>query len=251
MSESKESSVCDLLVNVLSGECTEAERLAFETHLLDCPECRQEFDALQSVWEVLSVDMDRLEPPKDLKQEVLNAAFAAEPEVGGAHPKRSVWYGRRWVRIATAAVAFALLAGGTWWNIGALNERSITNAPLPIEQALSVSAANIERLVPLKSVSAGGEYAYGVVCIVDNGQSKQFVTYVFGAKPTAGEEAYQVWLIRDNVRTSAGTFRVDEQGIGVLAMPIEGEPPVFDAIGITLEPDDRGAQPRGTRTFAS
>ena len=70
---------------------------------------------------------------------------------------------------------------------------------------------------------------------------------LFGAAETQGDEAYQVWLIKDGQRSSAGTFRVSDtsRGIGLLAMPIQGGKLDFDAIGITLEPDEHGSQPRG------
>ncbi|MBW7459619.1 anti-sigma factor, partial [Paenibacillus sepulcri] len=93
--------------------------------------------------------------------------------------------------------------------------------------------------------------SFGVACIVDNGKTRQFVVYVFGAPQTDSKEAYQVWLVKDGQRRSAGTFRVADQGMGVLSMPIASNTLAFDTIGITLEPDDRGDEPRGVKIFGS
>jgi len=234
--------ICGFLLEYVSGDGSEAERRAFERHLPGCPACRQETEELSEAWEVLSADMERMEPPKDLKKQVLDAAFAFEAPA--AVPPRS----RRWLRYGAAAAASVVVAALALWNYELRASR--TALPLPLEEASSVSAARIEKLVPLSAASEGTR-SYGVACVVDNGRDKQFVVYVFGAKPTEGEEAYQVWLLRDGERSSAGTFRVNEDGFGVLAMPIATEPPAFDAIGITLEPDDRGDRPRGERAFAS
>lgn len=137
------------------------------------------------------------------------------------------------------------------WNWQLRSEQQ--SAPLPVEQALNVSAAQITELVSLKATGKLAGKSSGVACIVDNGQSKQFVVYLFGAATTSGSEAYQVWLIKDGVRKSAGTFRVgqSDRGVGLLAMPIESAKLDFDSIGITLEPDDTGDQPRGSRVYGS
>ncbi|WP_309122071.1 anti-sigma factor domain-containing protein [Paenibacillus sp.] len=247
MRKSDREPICGFLLEYVSGDGTEAERRAFERHLPGCPACAEETAELTEAWEGLSADMERVEPPKDLKKQVLDAAFASEPPTSepSAFERPS---SRRWLRYGFAAAASVVIAVMGLRNYELQSDRSAM--PLPLEEAASASAASIERLVPLYA-SSEAERAYGVACVVDNGRDKQFIVYVFGAERTEGEEAYQVWLLKDGERSSAGTFRVNEDGIGVLAMPIATEPPAFDAIGITIEPDDRGDQPRGERAFAS
>ena len=136
-----------------------------------------------------------------------------------------------------AAAALIFFSGSLWHN-PLINNRQ--TSPPSIENALFAPASQIVQINMLKAESSEKEHAYGVACIVDTGQSKQFVAYVFGAKPTKDEQAYQVWLLRDGSRMSAGTFRVDEKGIGLLTMAIESDELNYDRIGITLEPDDKG-----------
>jgi hypothetical protein len=103
----------------------------------------------------------------------------------------------------------------------------------------------------LKSVSYDSSKAYGVACVIFNGSDRQFVVYVFNAEETVDQQVYQVWLINDNERRSAGTFHVDSNGVGLLAMPVSSNDFTFQSVGISLEPDDKGNQPRGVKVFES
>ena len=253
MMSNKTTPECELCLDVLSGMCTDEERRAFEHHLPDCEACQKESNDLLDVWGALYANMESKELPVDLKQQVLDAAFAAEEDLKHkVHlQNRRSKKDRSRVSKAIMGMIATLFIAGTIWNVWLYRERN--QGPLPIEQALSVSAAQIKQVVALKPQSDLEADAYGIACIVDNGQSKQFVLYVYGASETSGSEAYQVWLIKDGVRSSAGTFKVssDNKGVGVLAMPIQSDTLDFDKIGITLEPDDKGNQPRGQKVFGS
>ncbi|AZN38686.1 anti-sigma factor [Paenibacillus albus] len=248
-------SACELCLEYVSDVCTAEEKEAFELHLPHCEACQQELQELRTVWEALPTDIHQIEPPPDLKQQVMDAAIAAQPADNGrslhhSAARRSPFRFRKLTpALLTAAVA-ALVFMGAWnWQLQSKQQ----SAPLPVEQALNVSAAQITELVSLKAAGKLAGKSSGVACIVDNGQSKQFVVYLFGAGTTSGSEAYQVWLVKDGVRKSAGTFRVSpsDRGVGLLAMPIESAKLDFDSIGITLEPDDQGDQPRGTKVYGS
>jgi anti-sigma-K factor RskA len=240
---------CELCLDYISGVLTDDERLEFERHLPGCEACRMEIEELRIVWEALPTDMEYIEPPADLKQQVMNAVMTAETEAGNRIAERRRPYGRqRYFAIISSALALVFIIG-TVWNVRLYQER--TASPIPIEQALSVSASQIKELSRLRPPSPDTSRAYGVACIVDNGQSRQFVVYVFRTPPTSGEQAYQVWLIKNGQRSSAGTFRVNDDGVGLLAMPIASDSLAYDSIGITLEPDDRGDHPRGVKVLGS
>ncbi|SDW94353.1 anti-sigma factor [Paenibacillus sp. CF384] len=256
------ASPCELCLEYVSGACNEEESLAFELHLPHCDACQKELLELRTAWEALPVDIEWIEPPQDLKQQVMNAALAARPEdilpdSAGSHvaqwrprkPRARLVKFKLLPGLLAASIAGIVLLSA--WNIQLRHEQRI--APLPVEQALHVSAAQISELVSLKAQGPLAGKSSGVACIVDNGQSRQFVVYLFGAAATKGAEAYQVWLVKDGVRTSAGTFRVGQadRGIGLLAMPIASAKLDYDSIGITIEPDDEGNQPRGTKVFGS
>ncbi len=246
MQDNGQKQVCDMCLDYISGVCSDEDKRAFERHLPDCADCRAEIDELRFVWEAFPGSMERIEPPKDLKKQVMDAALAAD---GDWKPASRRSEAKRWIARAAVSAAALIFIAGSIWNYGLYRDR--TAAPLPLEQALDIPAAQIERLVSLKPENAESARTYGVACIVNNGQSRQFIVYVFGAQATVDSQAYQVWLVQDGQRRSAGTFRVDEKGIGVLALPIASSSLAFDTIGITLEPDDRGDQPRGDKKFGS
>lgn len=247
----KDNKLCDLVLEVLSGTCNDAERLAFERHLSGCEACQAEMEELRIVWEAIPIDMEQLEPPADLKQQVMDAVMAVEARQappGHNGIRRSKRRARSYLA-ATSAALFILLAASLLGNVWLYEEKS--KLPLPIDQALDLPAAEIKQMVLLESVAQQGKSS-GVVCVVGSGQNTQFVVYLFGAAKTAGEESYQVWLVKDGARKSAGTMRVDnDRGVAVLAVPLASEKLSFDSIGITLEPDDQGAQPRGRQIYRS
>ncbi|SFD60618.1 Putative zinc-finger [Paenibacillus catalpae] len=236
--------VCHYVLDYISGVCSDKEKKAFERHLPGCPACQTELEELRMVWDSLPSDMELIDPPSDLKQQVMDAALAAVEPPAVKYAFRKLKWG------AAAAAILAIFIAGTAWNINLYNSRSSTEV-IPIEKALSVSASQINELISLKPVSEDVASSYAVACIVDNGNNKQFVVYVFGAPASTGDSVYQVWLNHSDQKSSAGTFRVDEKGIGVLAMPISGDTLAFDSIGITLEPDEHGDEPRGTRVYSS
>ena len=246
MRDNGQQQVCGMCLDYISGVCSDEDKRAFERHLQDCADCRAEIEELRLVWEAFPDRMERIEPPKDLKKQVMDAARAADGNRKPASRRHST---KRLMTRAFVSAAALLFIAGSVWNYSLYRERIVT--PLPLEQALDLPAAQIEQLVSLKAADSESARAYGVACIVNNGQSKQFIVYVFGAQPTVDSQAYQVWLLQDGQKRSAGTFRVDEKGIGVLALPIASSSLAFDSIGITLEPDDRGDQPRGDKKFGS
>jgi anti-sigma-K factor RskA len=95
------------------------------------------------------------------------------------------------------------------------------------------------------SLSKGSAWMY------EQGGKKTLVLHLQGLSATQGTEAYQVWLIHDGKRQSAGVFRVDSQGTGVLAYEMQDPSLPFEAIGITLEPDPHGTQPRGKKVLGT
>lgn len=68
---------------------------------------------------------------------------------------------------------------------------------------------------------------------------------------TQEEQAYQIWLICQGKRRSAGVFYVDAYGNGAMTCEMEEGDLSFDGIGNTLEPDPHGNQPRGKKSVGN
>jgi anti-sigma factor RsiW len=254
----KEHECCQDLIPYLVGELSSQRKNEFEKHVKECSICRDELQELQSVWDSLPLAMEEVDPPADLKAEVFSSIFPNEPSRNMNEPKKRETTQEQEIKMKQpnemnrwkslfrsglgkiAVVLLVLLAGVVWNNLQlrgqliALQEELI--APTQIVQAYSMEPADTEMVEPS-----------GNAWVLQSGKQKRLVVHMNGLQSTQGQEAYQVWLIHDGKRQSAGTFRVDETGRGVITYYFNDPDVQFESIGITLEPDPYGDQPRGKK----
>ncbi|MEF3306824.1 anti-sigma factor [Paenibacillus sp. GYB003] len=251
------------LLSFFIGELTGEEKRAFEAHLAECPECREELKRLRQVWDTIPYSMTEIDPPEQLKSEVLgtilrehpaadalsameeeNASAPAQAKAPAPAPaaersgKRKPW---RYAAAAVAAVAIGL-AG---WN--GLSDRLHRE---PGHAELHVPSEMVERY-SLKSFDPAVPGATGQAWLMKKGDSMQLVLQTSGLPSLTGNEAYQVWLVKNGERHNCGTFRVDDKGNGIMTYPIDDDDRTFDTIGITLEPDSKGTLPRGKKVLGT
>ncbi len=62
-------------------------------------------------------------------------------------------------------------------------------------------------------------------------------------------QQYQLWLIRDGVRTSGGVFSVYDEGYGLLKIDAPDPLISYQAAGITIEPAGGSPGPTGERVL--
>jgi len=259
--ETRSGNPCDYMLDCLIGDATDEERRAFEAHLSDCPSCLKQWNELTEVWNALPDLANEAEPPKELKRQVMDAIFGAQGEDGGerqasvapaesssAPRPASDGSGRRTRRFARLrgfayAAAVIVVALSVWVYASRFDSSNVANAvdePLYVEQTYALSAFD-------KSMAE----AKGTGWIVCQGKKRKLVLNVSGLAKTDNGQAYQVWLIRNGKRSNAGTFWVDPKGSGVFIYELPPSDMQFDAIGITLEPDSKGKEPRGTKVLGT
>ncbi len=234
MTASDKHAICERRYDYIAEALPDELAREFELHLLSCPDCLRECEDMRIVWEALPADMERYEPPQDLKSHIMEAVRSAAPVTAERESAARSSRLRAYVRRAATAAAVLLMLAGTVWNYALYRDRTSTAATVA-EQPPGLAASQLERVVSLEPSGPDEDEAYGVACIVNNGASKQFVVYVFGAQATAGEEAYRVWLQAGEQRTAAGDFVVDDSGIGLLTLPISEEKAAFDDVSISFE----------------
>ena len=223
MNDSKEP-LCDSILYYLTDENNDEERKAFEQHLEECEKCRLELPALQSAWNSIPYEMEELEPPSDLKQQVFDSLFPADTTrknpVKLPQPKRFPY--ARWASAVAAILVIAVISWNNWLLREEISSmKSALSSPAQVVQSYAMIPADPS----MKTVK-------GNAWLIDNGSQKRLVVQMNGLSLTQGSQVYQVWLIHNGTRQNAGTFRVDTQ---------------FEQIGITLEPDPNGNQPRGKK----
>lgn len=231
----------DELVSYIVDQITDHERRRAESHLAACSICRQEVKELQEAWELIPYQMEEVEVPADLKQEVMSAIFPPESLPWWKRGMRAFLFPKHhWI---TAGLSFALLiAFGYNFNL----RQELVNL-----QQQSLLPSQILQEYALKPTADTSPTAHGKVWLYEQGNSKKLVFHVEGLSSTNGTEAYQVWLIHDGKRKSAGVFRVDEKGNGFLTYEMGEKQVAFEAIGITLEPDAEGSKPRGKKVLGT
>jgi hypothetical protein len=243
-----ETKECQDLISYISGECSEFECAAFERHLRTCTSCREELQELRLVWDALPLEMDELEAPADLKNEVLQAIHALPFEKSQLKkPKqvRKYFYQYGWI----AAVVVGVILGGLWSNM--FFKKPVNQAGGALNQP-----AEVIRTFNLKTADATMPSAKGTAWVLKHGDTNNVVINLQGLKKTKGDWTYQVWLIRnesDNTkkRYNCGTMNVDDNGNGVLTYNINSKYIGFDAVGVTLEADANGQQPRGKKVLGT
>jgi anti-sigma-K factor RskA len=254
----KEHECCQDLLSYLVGELSPQERKEFEQHLQECSICRDELQELQPIWNSLPLSVEEVDPPADLKAEVFSSIFpdettdrttdqiSQEENQEQLSMKKRPTEENRWRSIfrsgmgKVAVILLFLLVGVTWNNI------QLRGQLLTLEEELT-APAQIVQAYAMVAADSDMQDASGSALILQNGDQKRLVVHMNGLASTKGEEAYQVWLVNNGKRHNAGTFRVDETGRGVITYYFDDPNMQFESIGITIEPDPYGDQPRGKK----
>lgn len=243
MSLEKDSTLCAQTIPYVMGQLSESDRLLYEHHLLTCSNCQEEFADLQSVFGVLPYAVPPVELPKNLKERTLQAAFHIRPAL--ADPTSFKWFIKsRYGKIAVNLVAVLLISWvASFWKL--YSEPQQEAATLQIFQGTHIQASLA------LSATKSDQPAAGTAYLASASGKQVMIIQVRHAETLTGNEVYQAWLVKDGHRQSAGTFRVDESGDGLLVFSAKGQIPTFDSIGITREPDTNSTSPRGPKILGT
>jgi anti-sigma-K factor RskA len=210
-----EGELHDLAPAYALGVLDDDERAAFDAHLASCATCRAEIESLGDAAAALAYAAEGPEPPNALKQRIVEAAVA---ERGRVVPLR-----RRWTPqvIAVSAVAAALAIGlGLWATLG-------TSTPGSRAQTVALQGA-----VGTLDVSASGD----AVLTVQN------------LKPAPAGKTYELWVIKDEVPSPAGTFTFGGPRVQV---HVSGKVTSGSTVGVTLERRPGASKPTPPILFSA
>lgn len=259
---SRQPNPCERLIPYLLQELPPEEADVFAAHLEECEACGKEFAELRETWEMLPFAAEEVDMPEDRKEQVFAAilngpnqadATQADAEEMGikkglvSMPNEKVRPSKRRTFGYAAAAVVCLAAGAiaAWgWTASRGSETTIADEKLQ-------PPAQVVKQLSLKAFDKSMPEANGTGWLTRQGNSERLTLQMNGLALTSGEEAYQVWLIKDGKRHNGGTFRVDEQGRGVLTLELRPDETAFEAVGITLEPDAGGTQPRGKKVLGT
>ena len=231
--------VRDLLPAYALGILDPQEKLEVTAHVNTCASCRAELASFREVTGRMAASVPEAEPPAGLEERILlsvrsspRAARRPAPRRDSAPRRRSVPW-RALTGIAAALVV--VLAGGNllqWTGIippaGRAAPPRLTTATL-----LGVGAAS---------------GAYGTIVL--DPRDNEGVLAVTGLPGLDARHQYQLWLIRDGERRSAGVFSADAEGYGSMLISVPSDFRNFRSFGVSVEPWGGSPAPTGARVLA-
>ncbi|MBI2166292.1 MAG: anti-sigma factor [Chloroflexi bacterium] len=235
----------ELLEACVAGALAPGERRAVKRHLNRCDSCLYSVKELQEAASSLAYLPPQVAPPSGLLQGIM-----AQARRGGI-PRPRPWPPLRMGYALAAFFTVSLLLAG-WYayyltdRLDRLAEqnRSISLALQQNRSMLYYVVTPGTRVVLLSGTQESPD-SYGMLLM--NPELKGTYIVAAGMRPLPPDKAYQVWLLRDEERVSAGLFAVDESGWGILRI----RPPIqvlsYRALGITVEPTAGNVAPSTPR----
>lgn len=275
----------ELLPFYALGALTDEERGQVEAYLRKHPEVRAQLEEMEIAASALPYGVSPVEPSERPKQTLMarieadqRARSSIQREESRSRPSRAWnWLMRiqpsfiSVLSLLVAAIAMTLMFASNrevsrlrrevaelrntliaqTTRVEQLNNALIAQANRleQLNSQLGEVNAKLPQVTPsaLKTFVIGGTEvqpdAHGQLIADPNSQSAVLV--VSGLAPLPSGKIYQIWLIEGSTPKSAGLLQVDALGQGVSVLTPEEKIATFDAVGISIEPEEGSQQPTG------
>ena len=228
--------VIDLLPAYALGALDPAETDLTSAHLKVCELCRSELEAYYSISDKLVLAAPAYQPPDELREKILVAA---------SHKKgqdRTVF---NWGNWRSSFQAFPAV-----WAVMGMLVLLLAASNLLLWREVSVLRSSADEVHFITIQMTGTEVAplaSGMIVINPSGQHGTLV--VDGLPYLESNSEYQLWLIRDGMRVSGGTFSVNDQGYGSRQIYAHDPLVSYPGFGITIEPTGGSPAPTGDKVL--
>lgn len=211
-----------------------------ESNLAACPEAAAALADFQLIQAEMRAGVPQIAPPPGLEAKLMAAIAAPVTHVPVAPKSR-----RNYAPLVAAAAILALVITNVFWftqvdNLARRQHELEMAMNTPDDTAFVLtSTANLRwvRLPPSQQEAASNAF------LMWDAASEIGLMYARAFPQLEPGMTYQLWLTRSDVRVSAGTFKIDEDGNGALlfhsAEPIDE----FTWARITAEPENGSPQP--------
>jgi anti-sigma-K factor RskA len=244
----------ELLEEYVLGTLASADIESVEEHLESgCKECQARLAELGEIVAAIADIVPQQQPSADLKGRILASLASQDSTHSRSQPSR---HGSNIVRVlAIISTAAAILLAVWSWKLSdqlagledllEQSESHVSRLEMELDaymDATSLLATPGMQFIDLAGV-APNEQAFGkVVLEADSGQA---VVYMYELPPTPEGMTYQLWMMRDGVPTSAGTFTVAEDGSAKLMLDPMPDMGAFASFDVTIEPAGGMPEPTG------
>jgi anti-sigma-K factor RskA len=224
----------------------EPEEIAHVVKLLgEQPELRSVLAQLRATADQLPYALPEVEPPADLRQRVLDRATGRAQPVRQAAPTRPAGRARGWILALGSLAALAIIAVVfTWLQLTSVQselartQSDLVQARGELERTQTQQQQVVNTLLEAATIATLNDAGSG-------GNSGKLVRAADGRAVLAAQlpplqagRVYQLWLIQgQNAPVSAGTFKVDPQGHGLLTLTPAQQALAADTVAVTDEPD--------------
>jgi anti-sigma-K factor RskA len=215
----------------------DAEREAFERHLADCDECRDEVAGLRATVLRLA-DAAAVPPPPRVREQVL-AQVRVTPQARDvvALPRRrdaaARPRSRGWLVAAAVLALVSLGTGGLAWSQYQAAETARAEAARVNDIVTDPGAKLVQQRLP----------AGGTATLVVAGSRAVVAGADLPALPDG--RTYQLWIVRPGGITSAGLGPAGDQATGRWSRAVDGVRR-GDVVAVSVEPDGGSSQPTTT-----
>jgi hypothetical protein len=248
--------VCDDLSQLLPAyaldQLSPAERRLVEEHVSGCDDCRTALADYLAAADSWLYAPAQLQTPVPLKAELLRrirSVDTAERSVPGFRAWLARLFsspGRRAIGLAVAMLILLIVTNVYW--LSTLRQLEAQQTLLAGQAAGQQIALNLltsgGRSIALKGDPAAPAAVGALIVAADQVDGVLLVN----ALPTLPvDKTYQLWLIHDGQRDSAGLFKVDATGQGTLVVHASRPLLNYDAVGVTIEPAGGSPAPTSPR----
>ncbi len=217
------------------GCLEKAEQAELEQHLAVCPDCQAELRAYQNLTEDLALSVPVKEPPARLKQVILQKTTPPAPV--SAKKAEGTWWQRAFGALQPAWGALSLVIIIALASTSLVLWQQVQNAP---------KVQNTFHVIPMKAPDSSQQAT--ALLVIDNvGHYGSLVTDKL--KPLGSDQQYQLWLIKDGVRTNGGVFSVNDSGYGWLKVESKISLLQYQSFGVTIEPKGGSPGPTGPKVL--
>ena len=219
------------------GILEDTERAKITLHLESCPACSEELRAYLAVVDQLPMAVPQRAPPKRLRAAILQAAAAQADETPRQRSGLLAWLARP-LNPLMGLVGLVLIVVLVGFNIFQWQQAHQTSEN---SQFSSFS------LVAMTPPDSNNKEATGILVINEEGKLGTLV--VNGLTKLDPSLQYQMWLIKDGVRTSGGVFSVFGSGYGYLYIRSPEPLGSYTSFGVTIEPKGGSPGPTGDKVL--
>lgn len=234
----------EALVPAYSLKATDPEETAFvQAQLASCPDAVRELAAYTELADALLYSAPPVQAPAHIAMRLQNAIHQA-PQT----QQKSNWWTvlretlsrsyRFYPQLAATAVILLLL-GLNFYAILQNRDLRQQEAQLAAKQdelnraLLVLMATENVKEVKLPPAQPNSQAHAEVIW---NKEAGIAILYARAFPIVPADKAYQLWVVRNNQRTSPGLFKVDQNGDGLLIFSIAQPLDTLQAMGITTEP---------------